>query len=146
MIRKLAMLGLLVSSLSVAAAETQAPTEEGSKEGRTLEKVVVEERAPPGDFADMQKWAKEVRDGLARAKLKQRDELTEHDIAQIMVLESDMDVLKRNLTQIENLVRKHKFRQTLTQGETLRLGSGSERRALCAAFLVGPPRDGQRRD
>ena len=121
MIRKLAMLGLLVSSLSVAAAETQAPTEEGSKEGRTLEKVVVEERAPPGDFADMQKWAKEVRDGLARAKLKQRDELTEHDIAQIMVLESDMDVLKRNLTQIENLVRKHKFRQTLTQGETLRL-------------------------
>jgi hypothetical protein len=103
---------------SIAFAAEEPATAEGD---RTLERVVVEARAQPSDFADVQKWAREVRDGLARAKLKQRDELTDHDVAQIMVLEGEMDDLKRSLGEIERLVRKHKFRQTLTQGETVRL-------------------------
>lgn len=129
MIRTLATLSLLALALAAAAAdESAAPAGEpaaapveGTTEGRKLDKVEVTARAQPTDFDDVQKWAKEVRDGLSRAKLKQRDELTEHDMAQIMVLESEMADLKRALGEIEALVRKHKFRQTLTQGETLRL-------------------------
>jgi len=132
MIRKLALLPLLALSMLAARAAEPAATDPGQASStaqpadeergeRTMEKVVVEERAPPGDFAEVQKWAKEVRDGLSRAKLKQRDDITEHDMAQIMVLEGEMDDLKRSLGEIESLVRKHKFRQTLTQGETVRL-------------------------
>lgn len=122
MIRKLATTWLFaVATGALAAAPAPPPPDAANGGERRLDEVVVEARAQPGDFADVQKWAKEVRDGLARAKLKQRDELTEHDMAQIMVLEGEMDELKRNLAQIESLVRKHKFRQTLTQGETVRL-------------------------
>jgi hypothetical protein len=123
MIRTIAMI-LATAFAPVAFAADPAVSEEG---GRTLGTVVVEARAQPTEFADIRKWAKEVRDGLSRAKLKQREELTEHDRAQIMVLEGEMDLLKNNLATIESLVRKHKFRQTLTQGETLRLARAYSR-------------------
>ena len=97
----------------LALSATQARDERSTQQ---LEEVVVEERAE-GDFADFEDWDREVRDGLSRAKLKERHELTEHDHAQILILQNEMPLLKRSLDKIQFLVRAHKFRQTLTHRE-----------------------------
>jgi hypothetical protein len=104
----------LVAGLAGAAVQAEEPTT------TRLDEVVVEGQRP-GDFDDVEAWDREVRDALDRAKLKQRDELTEHDQQQILVLQQEMPILKKNLDKIQKLVRAHKFRQTLSMHETQEL-------------------------
>ena len=122
----------IVIAMLLGATEPPATAAQGT---RQLEEVIVEEKVE-GDFADFEAWDREVRDGLQRATLKQRDELTAHDHAQILILEKEMPVLKRSLDKIKFLVRAHKFRQTLTHREIEQL---SEAYRTAEAILENVP-------
>jgi hypothetical protein len=93
---------------------------------RRLDEIVVEERAP-GDFEDVERWNREVRDALGRARLKRRGELSAADHAQILILEDEMPVLRRSLDTIERLTREHRFRMTLGERELLELAGAYEK-------------------
>jgi hypothetical protein len=82
--------------------------------------IVVEEKLPD-PYADFDAWEHNMLDALARAQLKYRDQLTDEDRAQILILQSDMPVLKQSIGTMNRLINKHRFRRTLSTSDQLAL-------------------------
>jgi hypothetical protein len=96
---RFAVSGVCISVLLCAHLQAGAVAAEVSLPPVTVEETV------PDPYHDYEAWERNVRDAIARAKLKPRAELTAHDEAQILIVESDMPVLQHALDTVEPLLR-----------------------------------------
>jgi hypothetical protein len=106
----------LAAVLSAAAAPSGAAKDE---RGETqLETVVVEADDSFSDFAD---WKRELEAALDKAPLKERSELTSHDLKQILVLKDDMPKLREAIDRMAAVIAKNPRQAMLSETEKVEL-------------------------
>jgi hypothetical protein len=104
-----------------AAAPEPALPDEPIFRGETI--VVT----PDETFEDFTPWRKAIETALAKAPLKQRHELTPHDLEQILILRDDVPKLRQALDDMDDVIRDNPKASMLTDVEKL---------ALMRAYLV----------
>jgi hypothetical protein len=82
---------------------------------------------PDPGFGDFAPWRKAIEAALAKAPLKQRSELTQHDLEQILILRDDVPKLRRALDDMARVIDANPKQSMLT---------GNEKLELMRAYLV----------
>jgi hypothetical protein len=108
---------LFTALLALAAAEAAAlPAEKPAT--KQLETVIVE---ADDSFSDFAEWKAQIDAAIAKAKLKERSELTAHDEKQILVLKDDMPKLKAALDEMASIIGENPREAMLTENEKVEL-------------------------
>ena len=103
--------------LALAAADAAAvPAEKPTTP--QLETVIVE---ADDSFSDFAEWKAQIDAAIAKAKLKERSELTAHDKQQILVLKQDMPKLQTALDEMATIIGANPRQAMLTENEKVEL-------------------------
>lgn len=108
-------IALLLLGLAVPAAavpQDRKPTQ--------LETVVVE---ADDSFSDFAGWKEALDAAIAKAPLKERSELTAHDLEQILVLKDDMPKLREAVDRMAAVIAKNPKQAMLSETEKVELVS-----------------------
>lgn len=105
-----ALLALAATDAAALPAERPATPQ--------LETVIVE---ADDSFSDFAEWKAQIDAAIAKAKLKERAELTAHDQQQILVLKEDMPKLKAALDEMATIIGANPRQAMLTENEKVEL-------------------------
>jgi hypothetical protein len=106
---------LAAAVLALAAHPARAADERPTTE---LETVIVE---ADDSFADFEGWKRELEAALDKAPLKERGELTSHDMKQILVLKEDMPKLRAAIDTMAGVIGKNPRQAMLSETEKVEL-------------------------
>ena len=106
---------LAAVALGVSTAAAAVPDERKTTE---LETVIVE---ADDSFSDFAGWKEDLEAAIAKAPLKERSELTAHDLKQILVLQDDMPKLKAAIDQMAAVIAKNPRQGMLSETEKVAL-------------------------
>ncbi|HVF34105.1 MAG TPA: hypothetical protein VND91_02155 [Candidatus Saccharimonadia bacterium] len=121
---------IVIVLLGFCVPATAVPEERKATE---LETVIVE---ADDSFSDFAGWKEALDAAIAKAPLKERSELTAHDLEQILILQEDMPRLREAVDRMAAVIAKNPKQAMLSETEKVELVSAYVR---TQAILMNVP-------